>query len=100
MIDGNCASRFVPINMTSHLLWFGVALLVLLLWANAVPAIQSCHTKTPLPRDLHLVAPETKINASIRRFAGVWSGSWDDEVCTTLVVQEVFQNGYARVIYS
>ena len=38
------------------------------------------------------------------RFAGAWTGAWLDKgreaVCHTLVVEEVFTNGYARVIYS
>jgi hypothetical protein len=35
-------------------------------------------------------------------FAGAWIGEWEDSggLCHTLVVEEVFANGVARVIYS
>src|SRR5262249_59650162 len=34
------------------------------------------------------------------QFAGAWIGSWGGDVCTTLVVEEVFASGVARVVYS
>ena len=49
-----------------------------------------------------LIAPGPEIPAAVARFAGVWVGVWEDSggLCHTLVVEEVFANGYARVIYS
>jgi len=49
-----------------------------------------------------LVAPGPEVPEPVVRFAGVWIGEWErtDRFCHTLVVEEVFANGFARVIYS
>ena len=64
-----------------------------------------CHGQTPLPTTLRLITPGTEAPEAVARFAGAWIGAWMDQkkrevLCHTLVIEEVFPNGYARVIYS
>ena len=49
--------------------------------------------------------PGPDVPADVARFSGAWGGVWTTRTraggpCTTLVVEEVLANGYARVIYS
>ena len=92
----------VPIR---HPVWLLMTLGIILTLANQVFASQNCRHKTPLPLDMRMVTPRPDIDATIARFVGVWLGMWqhdtgDETQCTTLVVEEVFANGYARVVYS
>jgi hypothetical protein len=59
-----------------------------------------CVSETPLPADVKLTLPGTNVPADLARFAGAWTGVWDGDVCSALVVEEVFANGVARVVYS
>jgi hypothetical protein len=51
---------------------------------------------------VHLGTPAPEVPEAVARFAGAWSGAWEntDGFCHTLVVEEVFANGYARITYS
>src|SRR6266545_3026448 len=60
---------------------------------------KDCHGQTPLPADVRLTAPNSKVPETVARFGGVWSGAWMDKeghevLCHTLVIEEVFSNGY------
>src|SRR5262249_34851269 len=55
--------------------------------------------------DITITPPGAEVPAEVARFSGAWGGVWTDRTgaggpCTTLVVEEVLGNGYARVIYS
>lgn len=85
-----------------------LAPLMMLGLALAPPAAattKDCRHSTPLPDDVRPTAPAPDVPASVARFAGAWSGVWldpngDEIVCQTLIVEEVFPNGYARVVHS
>jgi CubicO group peptidase (beta-lactamase class C family) len=84
----------------------GMIIAVILGLAPEIKAAMTneCHRETPLPVDVRLIPPGKEVPESFARFAGAWLGAWPDEetdaLCHTLVVEEVFANGYARVIYS
>src|SRR5262245_41359444 len=56
--------------------------------------------ETQPPVDVKLTSPGANVPADLARFAGAWTGAWDGDVCSTLVIEEVFGNGVARVVYS
>ena len=64
---------------------------------------RDCRDETPLPADVKLIAPGPDIAPEAARFAGAWTGAWKaqatDTLCATLVVEELFPSGHARVIY-
>ena len=78
---------------------FAVAFLTTALLVSTAVA-KDCIRETPLPADVKLTAPGTNVPPDLARFAGTWSGTWDGDICTALVVEEVFANGVARVVYS
>jgi hypothetical protein len=90
---------------TSRHLWTCVAVtLALVLDARAASA-KECRGETPLPADVRLVPAGPDVPETVARFAGAWAGAWKvptgaDALCHTLVVEEVFSSGFARVIYS
>ena len=59
---------------------------------------RDCVRETPLPADVKLTSPGTNVPDDRARFAGAWTGVWDGDVCSALVVEEVFANGVARVV--
>jgi hypothetical protein len=64
-----------------------------------------CSRLTPLPADTTIIPAEADVPADVARFSGAWGGVWtsrsgDGGPCTTLVVEEVLANGFARVVYS
>jgi hypothetical protein len=64
-----------------------------------------CSRATPLPTDTTITPPGADVPADVARFSGAWGGIWTGRngaggPCTTLVIEEVFANGYARVVYS
>src|SRR5262245_44782823 len=61
---------------------------------------RDCVRETPLPADVKLTAPGANVPLDLARFAGAWTGVWDGDVCSTLLIEEVFGNGVARVVYS
>lgn len=86
----------------SRQVWLIIAVTLGLALGMQVAAAKECHHETPLPADVRLIAPGPEVPAAVARFAGVWVGVWEDagELCHTLVVEEVWANGYVRVIYS
>jgi hypothetical protein len=72
--------------------------------ATQAATAKECHRETPLPADVRLTAPGSEVPEAVARFAGAWSGAWLDKgreaLCHTLVVEKVFANGAAGVIYS
>src|SRR6185503_6936745 len=66
---------------------------------------KECSRATPLPADTTITPAGADVPADLARFSGAWGGVWTNlsgvgGPCTTLVVEEVLANGYARVIYS
>ena len=89
---------------TERCLWFVIAVALGLALGTPAAAAKECQHETPLPADVRLIAPGPEVPEAMARFAGAWTVAWLDEgreaLCHTLVVEEVFANGYARVIYS
>jgi hypothetical protein len=76
-------------------------------WLAPVPALAAmdCRGTMPLLPDVRATPPAADVPAASTPFAGAWSGAWrdakDNEAqCTTLVVEELYANGYARVVYA
>jgi hypothetical protein len=84
----------------------GVAIAVThgLALATQAAAARECHRETPLPADVRLSAPGPQVPEGVARFAGVWNGAFLDSgkevLCHTLVVEQVYANGIARLIFS
>jgi len=87
---------------TGRQLWLAVALTLGLTLGSQTAAAKECHQETPLPADVRPIAPGPEVPETVARFAGAWSGVWEDSwgLCHTLVVEEVLANGYALVIMS
>ena len=85
-------------------LGIGTAVAVGLVLDSQAATARECHRETPLPADARLIAPGSEVPEAVARFAGAWSGAWLDNgkkaLCHTLVVEEVYANGFARVIFS
>lgn len=82
-----------------------LVMLTLALAPSAAAATKDCRHSTPLPDDVRLRAPAPDVPADVARFAGAWSGVWldpggEEVLCQTLIVEEVFPNGYARIVHS
>jgi hypothetical protein len=80
-------------------------LAVLLMGAGATAHAKDCARAIPLPADVTITPPAADVSADLARFSGAWGGVWapsngGDGPCGVLVVEEVFANGYARVIHS
>jgi hypothetical protein len=78
---------------------FAVPFLATVLLVSTVAA-KDCMGETPLPADVKLTPPGPGVPPDLARFAGTWSGTWDGDICTALVIEDVFANGVARVVYS
>jgi len=88
---------------TGHHLWVVMTVALGLALGSQAAAARECARETPLPAEVHLIAPGAEVPEAVARFAGIWSGEAVDErgsLCTTLVVEGVLANGYARVIVS
>ena len=80
-------------------------LAAMLMGALAAAHAKDCAGATPLPADVTITPPAADVSADIARFSGAWGGVWapragGDGPCGVLVVEDVFANGYARVVYS
>ena len=72
---------------------------------GAIAHAKDCARETPLPADVTITPPAADVAADIARFSGAWGGVWMNRAgaagpCGTLVVEELFANGFARVVYS
>ena len=90
---------------TGQSLWLIIAVALGLALGSQAATAKECHRETPLPADVRLMAPGPEVPEAVARFAGAWNGASEgmrssDPLCHTLVVEEVFANGYPRVIYS
>jgi hypothetical protein len=89
---------------TGRQLWVVILVALGLALGSQVAAATECARATPLPADMHLVAPGPEVPEAVARFAGAWTGAWGEgrgeALCHTLVVEEVWAHGYAQVIYS
>jgi Beta-lactamase len=93
----------VPHKFTAALYaWLCISMALGLALASQAAAAKECQQQTPLPADVRLIAPGLQVPEAVARFSGVWIGEWEhtDGFCHTLIVEEVFANGFARVIYS
>src|SRR5713101_10130814 len=86
---------------TGQCLWL-VITVALGLALGSQAAARECRQETPLPTDVRLIAPGPQVPEAVARFAGAWTGAWEDSggLCHTLVVEEELVHGYARGIYS
>jgi hypothetical protein len=89
---------------TGRSLWLMIAVALGLALGSQAATARECYRETPLPADVRLTAPGPEVPEAVARFAGAWSGAWLDKgkeaLCHTLVVEEVYANGIARVIVS
>jgi Beta-lactamase len=80
------------------------AVVVGLALSTQAAAARECARETPLPADGRLIAPGPEVPEVVARFAGAWIGAALDKgneaLCHTLVVEEVYANGFARVVFS
>lgn len=65
----------------------------------------NCRAWTPLPEDLQVDEPGAGVAATLRGFAGIWNGTWDDpqpqrRACTALVVEQIDAEGFVQLVYS
>src|SRR5262245_50230117 len=72
---------------------------------EAGAGVSDCSRATPLPPDTTITPPGADVPTDVARFSGAWGGVWTSRggaggPCTTLVVEEILGNGYARVVYS
>jgi hypothetical protein len=80
-------------------------LAAMLMGAVAAAHAKDCAGATPLPADVTITPPAADVSADLARFSGAWGGVWapsdgGDGPCGVLAVEEVFANGYARLIHS
>lgn len=92
---GFTAGRHLGVVVTAAL---GLAL------GSQTAVAKECSRETPLPTDVRLSALGPDVPEAMARFAGAWNGAWLDggraALGHTLVVEKVFADGYALVIYS
>src|SRR4030095_6019187 len=89
---------------TGRHLWTCVAVTLALALDGRAAAAKECRRETPLPADIRVIPAGSDVPETVARFAGAWAGAWrtptgGDALCHTLVLEEVFSNGFARVIY-
>jgi hypothetical protein len=80
-------------------------LAAMLMGAVAAAHAKDCAGATPLPADVTITPPAADVSTDLARFSGAWGGVWAPKggsvgPCGVLVVEDVFANGYARVIHS
>ena len=87
---------------TGRALWVIITVTLGLALGQQATAATECARATPLPAEVHLIAPGAEVPEAVAQFAGAWVGEWDDSggLCHALVVEAVLANGSARVIYS
>src|SRR5438132_1432188 len=90
---------------TVHYLQLCLVLALGLALGTQTVAARECQREPPLPTDVRLIVPDPEVPEAVARFAGAWHGvlvgSGDSApICETLVVERVYTNGYAQVIFS
>ncbi len=60
---------------------------------------QNTATFCGVPVAYSLTTPPADVPAKARGFAGVWTGEWNDGLCTALVVERVQPDGRAELLY-
>lgn len=85
-----------------HQGWLIITVMLGLVLGTQAAAAKECQRETPLPAEVQLIAPAPEAPEAFARFAGVWTGEWEDSggLCHTLAVEEVLANGFARIIAS
>ena len=78
-------------------------LATMLVGAVAAAHAKDCAGATPMPADVTITPPAADVSADLARFSGTWGGTWTargggDGPCGVLVVEDVFANGFARVV--
>ena len=63
---------------TGRQLWVVILVALGLALGRQVAAATECARVTPLPADVHLVAPGPEVPAAVARFAGAWTGAWGE----------------------
>ena len=66
----------------------------------SVLLVHTSLAQTALPDDILLTPPSSAIAHGIAAFVGAWRGTWNGNFPTALVVEQVSQDGEARVVYS
>jgi len=97
------SNHTIPHKFTAALhAWLCISIALGLALASQAPAATECQRQRPLPVDVVLVTPGPQVPEAVARFAGVWIGEWErtDGFCHTLIIEEVFANGFARVLHS
>jgi hypothetical protein len=57
--------------------------------------------QVPLPTDLSIQPPDAGVPAADAAFSGGWgNGAWDGSAPTALIVEQVGEDGTAKVIYA
>ena len=59
---------------TGRCLWLVITVALGLALGSQAAAAKECLQETPLPVDVHLIAPGPEVPEAMARFAGVWSG--------------------------
>jgi hypothetical protein len=83
--------------------WVGTLALVALLGLGVGADAQECAHALLLPVDMTITPPAADVPAALAPFSGAWGGVWTDRAghlgaCTALVVEDVFADGYVRVV--
>jgi hypothetical protein len=91
--------------MSVRVTWPGLVVTLGLTLVAGPALAKDCTREMPVPADARLVPRAADVPDDVARFAGAWLGAWknrdgSDGRCTALIVEEVFANGFARVIYS
>ncbi len=68
--------------------------------ALCLQSLFSSHAQTALPDDISITPPSSAVVQDVAAFSGAWLGAWGDELPTALIVEQVYSNGIAQVIYS
>jgi hypothetical protein len=91
--------------MGARLAWPGLVVTLGLTLVAGPALAKDCTREMPVPVDARLAPRAANVPDDVARFAGAWLGAWknrdgSDGLCAALIVEEVFANGIARVVYS
>lgn len=63
--------------------------------AASAQAISACQQSV----QYNLAPPAADVPAEFRAFSGVWSGSWGNQLCSVLIVEDVAKDGTVQTKY-